>query len=351
MALPALSDPTTRHTVFVERLKSGEVAKFAPFLREIDRKLREALTRDGLTTFQRDRLESLLAEVDAMLADVLGRYTRQLQLDLREFAEYEAGFTARLLENAGFAASVPAAVQVWAAATTEPLAAGKGKLLAPFIEHWTASERAAVTGAIRVGVAQGQTVPQIVQAIRGTKAAKYADGLLAVTKRHAEAVTRTAVAHVGNVARGATYSENSDILKGVQWSSTLDQRTSTQCRSLDGRVFALDKGPRPPIHVNCRSAVIPLLADEFAFLTRGEKRSSLDGPVDAGVTYSQWLKRQPRGFVIEALGPARAKLFLDGGLSAERFAALQLDRRFQPLTLAEMQRLEPLAFERAGLDP
>ena len=350
MAQPALLDPSTRHAVFVERLKSGEVAKFEPFLREIDRNLRERLTRDGLTTFQRGRLESMLAEIDAMLAGVLGRFSRQLQLDLREFAEHEAGFAARLLDNAGFVASVPAAEAVWAAATTDPLAAGKGKLLSGFIADWSESEREAVTGAIRMGVAQGQTVPQIVQRIRGTKANRYADGLLATTKRHAEAVVRTSVAHVGTVARGATYSANADILKGVQWTSTLDQRTSSQCRSLDGRVFAMDKGPRPPIHVNCRSVVIPLLADEYAFLTKGEKRSSLDGPVDAGETFYSWLKKQPAAFQDEAIGPTRGLLLRKGGLSAERFAQLQLDRNFQPLTLAEMARLEPLAFKRAGVD-
>lgn len=349
MPQPALSDPATRHAVFVEGLKSGQVRKFAPFLREIDRELRERLTRGGLTEFQRDRLETMLTEIDAMLRGVLDRFSRQLEMDLREFAEYEAGFTARMLENAGFAASVPAAVQVWAAATTNPLGAGKGKLLAPFIADWKDSEVKAVTGAIRLAVAQGQTVAQTVQAIRGTKALNYADGLLSVTKRHAEAVVRTSVAHVGNVARMATYSANDDILKGWQFSATLDQRTSAQCRSLDGRVFALNKGPQPPVHVNCRSAAIPLLSDEFAFLTEGEKRSSMDGPVDAGTNYYEWLKQQPAAFQDAAIGPTRGRLLRSGGLTADQFARLQLDRNFRPLTLEEMRLLDPLAFERAGL--
>ena len=50
------------------------------------------------------------------------------------------------------------------------------------------------------------------------------------------------------------------------------------------------------------------------------------------------------------LGPARGTLLRDGGLSAERFQELRLSRNFEPLTLAEMQRLEPLAFERAGIN-
>jgi SPP1 gp7 family putative phage head morphogenesis protein len=350
MPAPALADAATRHAVFVERLKAGQARRFAPFLREIDAALRGILARSGLTSFQRERLSAMLAEVDAMLRGVLDRFSAQLMLDLREFADHEAAFAGNLLERAGFIANVPAIVQVWAAATANPLAAGKGKLLAPFIADWATSERAAITGALRLAAAQGQTVAQAVQAIRGTRANNYADGLLATTHRHAEAVVRTAMAHVGNEARMATYQANGDILKGWQFSATLDSRTSAQCRALDGRVFEMGKGPQPPVHVNCRSAAIPLLSDEFAFLTKGEKRSSLDGPVDAGVSYYQWLKRQPAAFQDATIGPARGRLLRNGGLSAERFAALQLDRAFRPLTLAEMRKLEPLAFERAGLD-
>lgn len=351
MPQPALADATTRHAVLIERLKAGEVRKFEPFLREIDRDLRERLTRGGITEFQRGRLERMLAEIDAMLAGVLGRFTRQMELDLREFAAYEAGATGAMLTSAGFTANVPAAGLVWAAASTQPLQAGKGKLLAPFIVDWSKSQREAVTGAIRLGVAQGQTAPEIVRAIRGTKAANFADGLLAVTSRHAETVVRTAVAHVGTVARSETYAANADVLKGEQWSSTLDMRTSAICRSLDGRVFKLGEGPMPPAHPNCRSVRIPLLSDEFAFLTKGEMRSSVDGPVDAGETFYSWIRKQPAKFQDNAIGPARGKLLRDGGLSAERFAALQLDRRFKPLTLKEMARLEPEAFRRAGIDP
>jgi hypothetical protein len=36
-------------------------------------------------------------------------------------------------------------------------------------------------------------------------------------------------------------------------------------------------------------------------------------------------------------------------LTAERFASLQLDKNFKPLTLDQMKGLEPLAFERAGI--
>lgn len=351
MPTPALSDDITRHAVYIERLKAGEVRKFSAFLRELDRRLREALTRGGLTDFQRQRTEAMLAEVDSILRAVLGEYVQAVNGDLREIAAYEGQFVGGMLAEHGYRANVPTIGQLWAAASTSPLAAGNGKLLDPFLTDWTQAERERVVGALRLAVAEGKTVPQAVTMIRGTKARNYQDGVLAITQRNAEAVVRTAIAHVTAAARHESYAANDDILAGYRWSAVLDQRTSSTCRALDGRIFQFGKGPMPPAHINCRSSTTPVLNDEWAFLTKGAKRSSMDGPVDAGTTYYDWLKRQPAGFQDEVLGPTRGALLRNGGLSAKRFAELQLDRNFKPLTLREMERLEPAAFRRAGLDP
>jgi len=345
----ALEDATLRQAVLLESLKSGEAEKFLPFLRELDRRLRETLTRQGLTAFQRDRTTAMLAEVERIVADVLGRFTAEVTADLRDLAAYEAGATAATLAEAGFRPNVPTAGQLWAAASAAPLAAGKGQLLAPFLQGFTASERDRIAGAIRLSVAEGQTVAQTVQVIRGTRAAGYADGVLATTTRNAQAIVRTAVAHVGSEARHATYGANSDILAGYQWSATLDQRTSSTCRALDGRTFKFGKGPMPPAHINCRSSTIPVLKEEWRALNDGEQRASMDGPVDATQNYYDWLRRQPAAFQDSVIGPARGKLLRDGGLTPDRFASLQLDRRWRPLTLDEMRKLDPEAFRLAGL--
>jgi hypothetical protein len=68
------------------------------------------------------------------------------------------------------------------------------------------------------------------------------------------------------------------------------------------------------------------------------------------LSYYDWLKEQPASFQDQAIGPVRAKLLRDGGLSASRFAELSVDKYFAPLTLPEMQALDPVAFKRAGLN-
>ena len=72
--------------------------------------------------------------------------------------------------------------------------------------------------------------------------------------------------------------------------------------------------------------------------------------VPADETYYDWLKRQPKNFQESIIGINRTKLLNNGGLTSEKFTKLQLNKQFKPMTLKEMQKLEPLAFEKAGID-
>jgi SPP1 gp7 family putative phage head morphogenesis protein len=354
----ALIESTTRHQVYLERLKSGEAKKFATFLKRIDKSIRDRLTSVDLTEFGRGRLERLLKSVDGDLVKIFDSHRAELTGSLVDIGQYEAGFEARNLSNAiqpdSFEVVIPAPAQVKAAILSAPLSVrgpDGGKLLDPFLLDWSRGERQRLTGAIRQGFYEGQTNFQILRAIRGTKANGYRDGLLNVTSNHADAVVRTAVQHSASVARFESWDANSDILSGYRWVSTLDGRTSPACRSLDGNVYQLGKGPKPPIHIRCRSTTVAELNDEFDFLQEGRTRASKDGYVGGDETYYSWLKKQPLEFQQDAIGKVRAKLLRDGGLSAEEFARLNLGRNFKPLSLAEMQAKEPLAFKRAFPEP
>lgn len=225
-----------------------------------------------------------------------------------------------------------------------------GKLLKAFIRGWTRAERERVSGAIRQGFFEGQTNFQIIRTIRGTAAAGYQDGLLAVTQRNARTVVHTAIQHVSAQTRMATLEANPEVVAEIEIVATLDSKTSQVCRSMDKRRFALDVGPRPPFHPNCRTTFIAITRWSERFsegATRAAVGANGAGQVSASVSYYSWLKSQPASFQDQALGPKRAKLFRDGGLTLERFTELQLDRNFRPLTLAQMKALEPLAFEEA----
>lgn len=353
-ASEALIDSTVRHQVFLERAKSGEVNQFTAFLQQIDRSLRLRLAEAELTDFNRARLERLLKSVESTLDGIFNSYYNELAGHLIDLAEYEAEFESRNLANVltsnTFETVIPAMQQVRAAVLATPLSvrgADGGKLLEPFIRDWTTAERKRITGAIRQGYFEGQTNGQVIQALRGTRANGFRDGILATTTRNAEAVVRTAVQHVASVARFETWQANDGLVTGYRWVSTLDSKTSPQCRTLDGQVFSLNKGPKPPLHIRCRSTTVAELDGRFSFLKGGRTRAAQDGPIGADTTYYQWLKRQPAEFQDEVLGPTRGNLFRDGGLSAERFSKLNLHRDFTPMTLDQMRKKEPAAFIKA----
>ena len=147
--------------------------------------------------------------------------------------------------------------------------------------------------------------------------------------------------------------QNSDLVKGYKWVSTLDSKTSDQCQALDSREFKVGAGVLPPIHPNCRSTTTPLLSDKFDFLDKGATRASkgVEGgaQVSTKQTYYSWLKSQPVAFQNDAIGVTKSKLLRNGGLSADEFAKLSLNKNFQPLTLSEMKAKAPAVFESAGL--
>lgn len=349
-------EQTNRHSVMLERLKAGEVKKFEKYLRQIDTLVREQLTRKELTTYSRDRLEQFLARVDGKLLDIYKAYGDLVQADLVDIALYESTFEANSLSNAlSIDAVVPSNTVIRAAVFSYPLQVkgiDGGKLLKSFVSGWTRAETMRVTNTIRLGFGQGQTNAQIIQAIRGTAAQNFTDGVLAVSNRNAASVVQTAIQHVATTARMETLKANSDVVLGYRWVSTLDRKTSQQCKGLDGMRFDLGKGPLPPAHINCRSTTVPTtrLSEMFAKdATRASVGDNGGAQVDAGLNYYEWLATQPASFQDHALGPVRGKLFRDGGLTPEKFAKLQLDKSFKPLTLAQLKNAEPDMFTRAGV--
>jgi len=341
----------------IERLKAGEVKKFEKYLRQIDTLVRDQLTRKELTTYSRQRLEEFLARVDGKLLDIYKAYVDVVQADLVDIALYESTFEASSLNHAfSVDAVVPSNAVIRAAVFSYPLQVtglDGGKLLKPFLSGWSRAETMRVTNTIRLGFGQGQTNAQIIQAVRGTAAQNFTDGVLAISNRNAASVVQTAIQHVATTARMETLKTNPDVVQGYRWVSTLDRKTSQQCKGLDGRVFEVGKGPLPPAHINCRSTTTAVTRlDDF--FSDGATRASIgdDGgrQVEASLTYYTWLATQPASFQDAALGPVRGKLFRNGGLPPEKFAMLQLNSKFKPLTLDELKKIEPEMFKRAGVN-
>lgn len=356
---PELENIDVRNQVLLERLKAAEHKKFEPFLRDIEKEVRGRLVTEGETITSKKRLTALLSDVTGIQRDIYDDYLDELDKSMLSIGIQQAEFEAKSYEKVtvNYESVVPSEAQVLAALRATPMQlqdySGK-QLLKPFTKNWSDDQIQRVSNTIQQGFYQGKTTSQIVREIRGTASLNFNDGDMAKVNAANRTIVRTAVQGSSTIARTDTMMKNQDLIKGYKWVSTLDSRTSPQCRTLDGQEFKLGKGPLPPIHPNCRSTTTPILSEKFDFLDKGATRPSKgdDGTkaVSTKQSYYSWLKTQPAAFQDDAIGPTRGKLLRNGGISADRFAKLQLDKNFEPLTLDEMRKKAPSVFEAANVD-
>lgn len=330
-----LHDLAVIHRIGLSRYSTAVVHKIIAMLNRIERDLVDRIMRSepGLAS---ERLEALLAELQAIQSAGWLLVDGRLSGSIAELAAAEAAFALRLagIEVAPITgvtfSPVPPLEQIVAAVKARPF---QGRFLRDWMAETDSKARERVRNIVRQGFVEGQTLEQIVQLLRGTRANRYQDGALEITRRGAEAMVRTALTHTANVAAQASWEANADIVLAWQFVATLDSRTTLTCAGLHGKQFELGKGPTPPRHINCRSTSVPVL-DEIP----GVK--PFDFP-----SYDAWLRRQPVSVQNEVLGTAKAKLFREGGLTIDKFT----DHKGKVLTLDELRRQDEEAFIRAGL--
>lgn len=325
-----------RHAMLLEGLKDSEIARISKFLGgRLRRDLIEAIQSDYRPDlgFRSRRLQRLLRELDRIAVAGMEKIKDEVMDSLIETGGMSVTFASEALSEAlpfSYAAALPGPNMVRAVVMNEPV---NGKLVPTWFKELGGSLSSKATQQINLGLVAGDTVEDIIRRIRGTRANRFNDGLIAAARRDVDAVVRTQMTHVSNRARELLYERNADVIKGVRYVAVLDARTTDICAGLDGQVFKPTFGPRPPLHMRCRSTTVPVtkswseLAEEFKserFKNIPESRvnryrASMDGLVSGRETYSSWLKKQPRQFQESVLGKKKAELFRDGRVSLSRF--------------------------------
>ncbi len=124
-------------------------------------------------------------------------------------------------------------------------------------------------------------------------------------------LVRTSINQVSNAASQQVYEANQDITKRYRYVATLDSRTSSICRALDGREFEYGSGPKPPQHFNCRSTTVPVIDYKGLGIPPPPegRRAAAGGMVPAGTTYGEWLAKQPKDQQAEILGAGKVDYF------------------------------------------
>lgn len=356
---------------------------------DIANKIRLRLSNHkGLTT-PRDiqRLELLLKSIRAPRINAWRDVNEVWVAQLTELARSEPRFTDGALKTVVpvvLDTVLPSAALLRAIVRQRPF---QGKTLRGWARNVEVADLARIEAQIKIGMVQGESSAAIARRVVGTKTQGGRDGVTAITRRQAAAVTRTAVIGISNMARREYYRANEELFTEELYVATLDARTTPICRSLDGKTFPIAVGPMPPLHFNCRSLRIAVidgkvlgqrparafterqLLREFAKkqgissvtsraqLPRGTKGlfddfrqgriRELTGTVPAKVSYGTWLGRQSAAFQDDILGKTKGALFRRGGLKLDKF----VNRAGDELTLSQLARSERDAFIAAGLDP
>ncbi|MDZ4190387.1 MAG: phage minor head protein [Pseudomonas sp.] len=354
-----LADFAVSHAIDLSRYSNGAVRRMMALLNRTDAdlfaRLTEALERLPTESFTVQRLDMQLVEVQRLNAEAYRAAGEELDSELLGLVGYEASFQHRSIQ-AVLPAQVAEALtlnsvapnQVYAAAMARPF---QGRLLREALKDIEAARAARIRDTIRMGFVEGETISQMVRRLRGTRANGYADGLLEIDRRGAEALVRTAISHTSDFARQAVYEANSDLIEEWEFLATLDGRTTITCASLSGKTFKIGEGPRPPRHWGCRSTSVPVLKSAWAALgvpkseLEAGTQASMDGQVAAELNYSEWLRKKPAEFQDDVLGVERGKLFRAGKISVDRFT----DNKGKVYTLDELRRRDAALFEAAAL--
>ena len=174
---------------------------------------------------------------------------------------------------------------------------------------------------VRNGLLTGEPTPAIAKRLIGNlqlgetgtvkQIAKKGGELTQATDNQVLTLVRTSVNQVANASSQQVYEANQDITQKYRYVATLDSRTSSICRALDGREFEYGKGPTPPQHFNCRSTTVPVIDYEALGFDPPPpgKRASMDGPVPADLSYGQWLAKQDAATKAEVLGKEKVPYF------------------------------------------
>lgn len=162
------------------------------------------------------------------------------------------------------------------------------------------------TASVQDAFTRRLSLQEALKTIRGTAAAKYSDGLLGPSKRHAEGLVASTVHAVGGAVRFAVMEAHPEYFRALAHISVMDNKTTRICRSRDQKLFALPSLKpighslpfrKPPLHWACRSHLAPVLhpwRDMPEDVKQRVDKSRLSGKPAIEPDLDEWIGRNPQ---------------------------------------------------------
>lgn len=327
-----LLDVSVRHAVFIQRYAAGRAREAREAVFDLRDDLVGIIAKNG-AAIEGGNTESIDKRVIAFNEE----FTGKINADSLELAASENTFNTNMLIAATLGVTVLKAAnkKVLDNAYEKGMAVdGINKITIPnAVDEFLAKNKQAIKLAVSDSVLAGEVA-----------ADKVSDLLAHRQAAKAQSLTKTIAAAISGSSRETSFLENKDFIEGVEWIAVLDSHTTLICSGRDGKTYPLESAPTVPAHWGCRSTIIPSLISGI----ESDRRSKEARPDES---YGEWLRKQPKSFQDEYFskfpdGDRKARLFRIGKLPIDKFR----DDLGAEYTLKELQALNPVAFERAGLD-
>ena len=325
---------------YVQRFSVAELKKVHKIMDDAANALVDLIEgTKPLTKFSKARYKALLKNV----TEVQGVYNREIKAtmtnDMKKASSLVAKSESVMIKNTFAEVNLDVSMtkilpsQVWGTVTKNPVMFADGTTYSvnQAVNLFNVKNTRAALSTVQQGYLLGETNQQIAARLVN-------NGIYQGRKGAAQSMVRTITSHMSSASRRHVYEENTDLVYGYQWVSTLDKRTTHICQSYDGQVHiykeadiakyganhALLPGAiYPPAHYMCRSTTTPLTRswkdlgvpmDEKAKVPQNT-RASMDGQVPATLKYDDWFKNQPAAIQKDIIGPTRYKLWKAGDVS------------------------------------
>jgi len=346
------------HTVWLQRIGATQGNAVIPYLTLIEEDVQRIFNvyRDRPKTAANQA--AIQKSIDEASRGHLQDYINELKKSNREIGTNEAEFAATTLDkiviNDDFESVVPSAAQVNAIAVATPIQLSESSyttynsMMSNYWRKWTDE----IDSLVQNGFVNGQTIDEIANNVFSQmrlEKSTTSKNVLNRAHRSAKSVAITGVNHYANTARIEFVDQNDNVLKGYRLIAVIDSRTSQKCRGLDQK-FIPKNSPKlssftPPLHINCRTALVYEVDERFKLDDKDTKRASsfeVDGrrdpkPVSSEGIYYDKMKSLKASDQDNILGPSLGKAFRKMNNPSE-FADATIDSLGNPLTIAEMKK-------------
>jgi len=268
-----LRDISIAHQHMVERYSNLEVQRMMNILDGLEEEIRNVLRRKAIiSNWTKKRQQVLLAQVSELQKVYHAKLDKMFENDLSDFGVVEAEVAlnnlATVLNPVGLDISLNIITpeKLLAAAKRNKIMLHDGATfsLTQMLRTFKVNDIARAEQLLQQGFLLGETGAQMEQKLF-RQGGKYN-----LTRNNARTIVRTGISHMGNTARDMVYSENSDIVKGYQWVSTMDNRTTDICIHRDSMTWFYDapesstlEGPvKPPAHYRCYDTETEVYTDK-----------------------------------------------------------------------------------------